>query len=275
MKKQSINELLKYTNSKKIIRLVFLYNDEDLLNKIIEIYKKLYNTNRTDSEKSDLIMYYVKNRKKEHIEYLIYNFQITNYFTYEEQKEFIKKFISGNLSYEQIVNNCYIRCMNNEIIKEKEEEKPKKEHKTDKKIDKSAYPITSNQNVLKYRSNEEIYDLIKVYYKDENGLSIKIILNENVLKRRNNYEQIELIKLYLYHQCDEIYNLIVNLNILKYMNLYEQKKLIDMYLDNPTKDTFEKIINSVGKKDAYQKINNSINKDIKIYKNMLFKNKNK
>lgn len=275
MQKQKINELLKYTKSKRILRIVFLYNNDDLLDKIIEIYIKLYNSNRSDSEKSDLIMQYIRNRKKEHIEYVICNSQITNNYTYNDQKEIINNYLSSRLSYEQIVNDCYLKVMNNEKVVKKEEITKKKEHKKDKIIDKSAYEIASNKNVLKYRNNKEIYDLIKIYYNDNKGISINIIINENVLKNRNNYEQIELINLYLLHPYEKVYNLIISQNILNKMNLYEQIKLIDIYLDNPNEETYNRIINLISKKDAYKKINNSINKDMKIYKNKLYKKENK
>lgn len=276
MKKEKVNELLKYTKSKKIIRILFLYNNEDLLDKVLMLYKNLYNTNRSDSQKSNLIFTFIRNRNIDHIDYLICNSQITNNYTFNEQKEIIKNYLSSKITYEQIVNECYMKLMNNKtqisLIKSDNKDK---EHKKDKTIIKISSLITSNKNVLKYRSNEEIYSLIKEYYKDDSGVLINLIINENVLINRNNYEHIKLLGVYLDNPCDRVYDLIVNKTILKNMNIYDQLNLIDMYLDNPSENTYHKIEKFINKKDAYNKINNSINKDIKIYKNTLLKKENK
>ena len=271
MKKERLNELLNYTRSKKILRIVFLYNNEEVLDKIIELYTNLYNSNRSDSEKSDLIMAYIKNRKLENIEYLVCNSQITNNYTYKEQKEIINKYISSKISFEQIVNNCYIKSFNNDFETNQDEEINPKEHKKDKKLDKSTNIITSNKNILKYRSNKEIYDLIKVYYKDDKGILINLIINDDILKYRNNYEHISLLNLYLEYPYKRVYDLIIDSKILRKTSLYEQNKLIDMYLDNQSEETYNKIKESINKRDPYEKADIAMKKDIKNYKKLLFK----
>lgn len=271
MKKERLNELLNYTRSKKILRIVFLYNNEEVLDKIIELYTNLYNSNRSDSEKSDLIMAYIKNRKLENIEYLVCNSQITNNYTYKEQKEIINKYISSKISFEQIVNNCYIKSFNNDFETNQDEEIKTKEHKKDKKLDKSTNIITSNKNILKYRSNKEIYDLIKVYYKDDKGILINLIINDDILKYRNNYEHISLLNLYLEYPYKRVYDLIIDSKILRKTSLYEQNKLIDMYLDNQSEETYNKIKESINKRNPYEKADIAMKKDIKNYKKLLFK----
>lgn len=273
MKKEVLIKLLNYTKSRKILRIILLYNNEELLENVINIFEKLYNTNRTESEKSELVMLYIKNRKKENIEFLICSSIILNAYSFKMQKERIKQYLSKEICYEQIINECYIKNMNEEFSEDKkvDETPKKKEHKKDKPIIRSSALITQNEAVLRYRTNQEIYQLIKIYYLDERGKLINLIVNKNVLQFRNNYEQIKLLHLYLDKQDDNVYNLIVNYKILKNMNLYEQLKLIDLYLNNNTINNYNKIIRLVNLnytlEEIEQELKNDFENNIKILEN--------
>lgn len=273
MKRVDVNELLTYTKNRRILRLLFLYNNEELLINVLNIYKKLINSNRSDSQKSDLVVMYIKNRKRNHIDYLICNSQMLDLYTFIEQKEIIKQYLSYQIKYEQIVNNCYMKSMNLHVENSKNTET--EILKREKIIARSASIITSNKSVLKYRTNEEIYNLVKVYYEDHAGVLINLIVNENILKYRNNHEQIKLLKLYLEHPIQRVYDLIVNNLVLHNMNLHDQLKLIDLYLDNQTEDMYYKISGMLLKNKSYKEIEDYINKDVKKYKNILFKKENK
>lgn len=264
MKKEDLNKLLVYTKSKKILRIIFLYNNENLLKEVLNIYDNLFNTNRTDSQKSDLVMLYIKNKKNEHIKELICGSLINDNYSFEEHVLIIKKYLKHLYSYEQIINDCYRKFMNNE--------EPKKKEST---IIKTNSIILTNKNVLKNRSNEEIHKLLEIYSNDETGNIINIIVNKNVLENRNNYEHIKLLNTYINYPYKRVFDLIINPNILKTNTLYEQLKLIDDYLDNPTEVTYNDIINSIND-NKYMNYNsdmiNNIEEEIKIYKQ---KKKNK
>ena len=260
MKKEELNELLKYTRSKKVLRTIFLYNNEDLLKEVINIYEKLCNTNRTDSQKSDFVMMYIKNRKNDRIKDLICSSLINDNYTFEEHKKLLKQYISQQCTYEQIINESYMKFMNLEM---NEEEKKSTKVKTNSLI-------LNNKNVLNNRSNKEINKLLEIYSKDETGHIINIIVNKDILENRNNYEQIKLLNLYSNYPTRRVYNLITNPSIVRKKTLYEQLKLIDIYLDNPNEVTYSSIIKSIDDININlgfsSDIINDIESEIKIYK---------
>ena len=273
MKKEALNKLLSYTKSRKIIRLVFLYNNQDILEKLINIYEKLYNSNRTDSEKSELVLLYIKNRKRKNIEYLVCSSIILNTYSFNMQKQKIKEYLSNEESYEKIINECYIKTMSENINEEDREfEVPsKKKHKKDKNVIKSSVLITQNEHDLKYRTNNEIYNLIKIYYSDSTGKLINLIVNRNILEYRNSYEQLKLLKVYMDHPDKNVFNLIINEKLLKHMDLYEQLKIIDLYLINNNTINYNKITTLINLNYSFDEIEQEVKKDfennIKIYKN--------
>lgn len=259
MNKAKLNELLKYTKSKKILRVILLYNNEEILNQVISIYENLYNSNRTDSEKSELVMLYLKYRKKkDHMSYLVSNSLINKEYTFTEQEKLINKYITNKIKYEDIINECYVRSMNEHLENDKQ-----KEENNIRYVKPSSTFITSNKNVLKYRSNEEIYNLIKVYYKDKTGILLNLIINEDVLQNRNNYEHIKMLNLYLDYPYTNIFNILVNSKILEKTSLEEQFKLVDIFLENPTNSTFYKIIEMINNNHSVDKIDRQIQKEIK------------
>jgi len=263
MKKEKINELLQYTKSKKVLRIMFLFNDEELLNEVVNIYKSLYNTNRTDSQKSDLVVSFIRNRKRNHIKTLVCGSLITNNYTFQEQKKAIEKYVSKEENYEQIINECYINSMND--VSKKEEKTPIK----------STYLITSNKNVLKNRSNQEMHKLLEIYSKVNTSEVINIIINNDVLEHRNNYEHIKLLNTYINNPFKRVYDLIVDSNILKIKTVHEQLKLIDVYLDNKDEITYKQIKDSINSKLLYESLNLEMSKkvenEVKTYRKRINK----
>lgn len=265
MKKDELNKLLEYTKSKKVLRIIFLFNSEILLKEVLTIYEQLYITNRTDSQKSDLVMLYIKNRNKAKIKTLICSSLVTHNYTFQEQKNAIKKYTSNEDNFEKIINECYLRNM---------ERKDSPEDNTEQEI-KTTFLITSNKNVLSNRSNSETYNLLRIYSNNPTSGVLNIIINKNILERRNNYEQIKLLNAYIENPNKKVFDLIVNYNVLKTKKLHEQLKLIDEYLDNPSEETYNNIMSSINSEALYNGFNNDIHnkvkEEVKIYK----KKKNK
>ena len=113
MKKEKIKELLTYSKSKDLFKLVLLCNDEILTEEIIYILKKLSVSNRSETEKYNLVKIYIDNRNLEHIKDLITNNLILKTYSYSKQVEIIKNFIDQNRSYENILKKCYIQSKKN------------------------------------------------------------------------------------------------------------------------------------------------------------------
>ena len=114
MKKEQIRDVLNYSKSKDLLKMLLKCSDEELINNVIYILKKLSSSNRKEVEKYILIKEYINNRDIDCIEYFIFNSFILDTYSYNDQIKIINFIKEKNKLYK----NSYDKYFLNYKLKE-------------------------------------------------------------------------------------------------------------------------------------------------------------
>lgn len=114
MTKEDFKELTTLTKSKDIIKFLLDSNDEELNNDIMDILKALSITSRKDNEKYTLIKLFIEHKDKKYMKTLVSSSLIVTTNTFGNQLSKIKEYILNENAFEKIINESYIKFMQNQ-----------------------------------------------------------------------------------------------------------------------------------------------------------------
>lgn len=107
--------LISIKSKEDLINYLLKIDDSDLMNEVSTILKRLYNSNRKDKEKYQLIMLYIKYRDNKNIETLVCSSLITDTYSFSKQKKVIIECMKNEEYFNEVINECYINYMNKDI----------------------------------------------------------------------------------------------------------------------------------------------------------------
>lgn len=107
--------LISIKSKEDLINYLLKIDDSDLMNEVSTILKRLYNSNRKDKEKYQLIMLYIKYRDNKNIETLVCSPLITDTYSFSKQKKVIIECMKNEEYFNEVINECYINYMNKDI----------------------------------------------------------------------------------------------------------------------------------------------------------------
>ena len=124
MTKEDFKELTTLTKNKEIIKFLLDSNDEELNKDIMDILKSLSITSRKDKEKYTLIKLFIEHKDKKYMKTLVSSSLIVTTNTFGNQLSKIKEYILNENAFEKIINESYIKFMQNQDNEETYKLKP-------------------------------------------------------------------------------------------------------------------------------------------------------